>query len=73
MWLGAALSGGETVGLARVPLLAFVRLITREGLFPNRLSLDEGDGPGRRLDGGAGGSSRRAGPSAESCVAYCSP
>lgn len=29
MWLDAALSGGETVGLAWVPLLVFVRLITR--------------------------------------------
>ena len=36
MWLDAALSGGEAVGLARVPLLAFVRLITREGLSRTR-------------------------------------
>ncbi len=40
-WLDAALSGGETVGFAWVPLLAFVRLVTREGLFPNPLTLDE--------------------------------
>ncbi|BCO38275.1 ribonuclease VapC37 [Mycobacterium heckeshornense] len=32
--------GGDTVGLARVPLLAFVRLTTRHGLFPSPLSSD---------------------------------
>lgn len=36
-WLDGALSGGDTVGLAWVPLLAFVRLTTKEGLFPSPL------------------------------------
>lgn len=34
-WLDSALSGGAAVGLAWVPMLAFVRLVTRRGLFPN--------------------------------------
>lgn len=33
-WLDTALSGADTVGLAWVPLLAFVRLTTKIGLFP---------------------------------------
>lgn len=33
-WLDNALSGADTVGLAWVPLLAFVRLTTKIGLFP---------------------------------------
>lgn len=37
-WLDEALSGGDTVGLAWVPLLAFVRLTTRHGLFPSPLT-----------------------------------
>jgi toxin-antitoxin system PIN domain toxin len=37
-WLDAALSGSETVALAWVPLLAFVRLSTRAGLFPRPLT-----------------------------------
>ena len=40
-WLDAALSGADTVGLAWVPLLAFVRLTTREGLFPAPLRITE--------------------------------
>jgi toxin-antitoxin system PIN domain toxin len=36
-WLDAALSGTDTVGLAWVPLLAFVRLTTKVGLFPSPL------------------------------------
>ncbi|MEB3024083.1 type II toxin-antitoxin system VapC family toxin [[Mycobacterium] crassicus] len=36
-WLDRALSGADTVGFAWVPLLAFVRLSTKEGLFPNPL------------------------------------
>lgn len=40
-WLDAALSGADTVGFAWVALLAFVRLSTREGLFPRPLSMDE--------------------------------
>ena len=36
-WLDSALSGADTVGLAWVPLLAFVRLSTKVGLFPSPL------------------------------------
>lgn len=43
-WLDTALSGGDTVGLAWVPLLAFVRLTTKEGLFPSPLRLSEAMG-----------------------------
>ena len=35
-WLDGALSGADEVGFAWVPLLAFVRLTTKEGLFPHR-------------------------------------
>jgi uncharacterized protein len=37
-WLDGALSGADTVGLAWVPLLAFVRLTTKQGLFPTPLT-----------------------------------
>lgn len=37
-WLDGALSGADTVGLAWVPLLAFVRLSTKVGLFPSPLT-----------------------------------
>ncbi|BBX16900.1 VapC toxin family PIN domain ribonuclease [Mycolicibacterium duvalii] len=37
-WLDNALSGADTVGLAWVPLLAFLRLVTRHGLFPAPLA-----------------------------------
>jgi toxin-antitoxin system PIN domain toxin len=37
-WLDHALSGGDTVGLAWVPLLAFVRLTTKPELFPRPLT-----------------------------------
>ncbi len=37
-WLDGALSGADTVGLAWVPLLAFVRLTTKHGLFPKPLA-----------------------------------
>jgi toxin-antitoxin system PIN domain toxin len=40
-WLDSALSGADTIGLAWVPLLAFVRLTTKVGLFPNPLRTDE--------------------------------
>lgn len=40
-WLDDALSGADTVGLAWVPLLAFVRLTTKHGLFPTPLSADD--------------------------------
>lgn len=36
-WLDGALSGSDNVGLAWVPLLAFVRLSTKVGLFPSPL------------------------------------
>jgi uncharacterized protein len=39
-WLDGALSGGDTVGLAWVPLLAFLRLTTRDGLFPSPLTAE---------------------------------
>lgn len=40
-WLDGALSGGDTVGLAWAPLLAFVRLTTKVGLFPSPLSASD--------------------------------
>lgn len=43
-WLDAALSGADTVGLAWVPLLAFIRLTTKEGLFPSPLRPSEAMG-----------------------------
>jgi uncharacterized protein len=39
-WLDSALSSEETVAFAWVALLAFVRLTTREGLFPSPLPVD---------------------------------
>jgi toxin-antitoxin system PIN domain toxin len=39
-WLDAALSGADTVGFAWVPLLAFLRLSTKVGLFPSPLTPD---------------------------------
>lgn len=43
-WLDSALSGSDTVGLAWVALLAFIRLTTKEGLFPSPLSAEEAVG-----------------------------
>lgn len=40
-WLDGALAGGISVGLAWVPLLAFVRLVTKPGLFPAPLTVTE--------------------------------
>ncbi|MFZ5870228.1 MAG: type II toxin-antitoxin system VapC family toxin [Actinomycetota bacterium] len=40
-WVDEALSGGATVGFAWVPLLAFLRLSTRHGLFPRPLALHD--------------------------------
>jgi toxin-antitoxin system PIN domain toxin len=40
-WLDDALSGAETVAFAWMPLLAFVRLVTKPDLFPSPLSTDE--------------------------------
>lgn len=39
-WLDDALSGDEVVGFAWVVLLAFVRLVTKPGLFPSPLPVD---------------------------------
>lgn len=39
-WLDSSLSGNDTVAFAWIALLAFVRLSTREGLFPRPLSSD---------------------------------
>lgn len=33
-WLDRELSGADTVGLAWLPMLTFVRLTTKHGLFP---------------------------------------
>lgn len=40
-WLDAALSGEDTVAFAWIALLAFLRLATKDELFPRPLSLDE--------------------------------
>lgn len=40
-WLDDALSGGDTVAFAWVALLAFIRLATKEGLFPRPLTADD--------------------------------
>lgn len=40
-WLDRALSGEDVVGLAWVPLLAFLRLSTRAALFESPLSVGE--------------------------------
>lgn len=37
-WLDAALDGAETVGLAWIALLAFIRISTRPGIYPRPLS-----------------------------------
>jgi toxin-antitoxin system PIN domain toxin len=43
-WLDSALSGADSVGFSWVPLLAFVRLSSKEGLFPHPLPPDEAIG-----------------------------
>lgn len=40
-WLDGALSGSDVVGFSWVPLLAFVRLTTKVGLFPHPLQPPE--------------------------------
>jgi toxin-antitoxin system PIN domain toxin len=40
-WLDEALVGTETIGFTWVVLLAFLRLTTRVGLFPQPLTVDE--------------------------------
>jgi uncharacterized protein len=47
-WLDGALSGDATVAFSWIALLAFVRLATKEGLFPQPLSLG---GAMNRVDG----------------------
>ncbi|KAA1244883.1 type II toxin-antitoxin system VapC family toxin, partial [Mycobacterium simiae] len=39
-WLDNSLSGADSIGFAWVPLLAFLRLATKDGLFPRPLSAD---------------------------------
>ena len=43
-WLDTALAGAETVGLAWVALLAFVRVATSATIFPTPLTTDEATG-----------------------------
>jgi toxin-antitoxin system PIN domain toxin len=40
-WLDEALSGADTVAFSWLAVLAFVRLVTKVGLFPNPLTVDE--------------------------------
>ena len=40
-WLDGALAGQEPVAFAWVAVLAFIRLVTRRGIFPSPLSVDE--------------------------------
>ncbi|MDY7105191.1 MAG: TA system VapC family ribonuclease toxin [Actinomycetota bacterium] len=40
-WLDAALSGADTVAFSWLALLAFVRLTTEAGLFPQPFTVDE--------------------------------
>lgn len=40
-WLDDALSGEDTVGFSWIVLLAFVRLVTKAGLFPAPLTVPE--------------------------------
>ncbi|HEV2075571.1 MAG TPA: TA system VapC family ribonuclease toxin [Thermoleophilaceae bacterium] len=40
-WLDGALSGSRTVGFAWIALLAFLRLATRPGVFPQPLAHEE--------------------------------
>jgi toxin-antitoxin system PIN domain toxin len=40
-WLDRALSGADRVGFAWVPLLAFIRLVTKDGLFPSPLRVED--------------------------------
>ena len=56
-WLDQALSGADVVGFTWLALIAFVRISTKEGLFPHPMSADEAtdqvrrwlDAPGARL------------------------
>lgn len=39
-WLDSALSGTDTIAFSWMPLLAFIRLSTKVGLFPRPLSTE---------------------------------
>ena len=41
LWLDSSLAGSDSVGLAWVPLLAFVRLSTRAALFESPMRVDK--------------------------------
>ena len=43
-WLDASLAGAETVGLAWVALLAFIRIGTNPSILPNPMTADEATG-----------------------------
>ena len=40
LWLESALSGQETIGFSWIVLLAFLRITTRPGIFPNAFPVD---------------------------------
>src|SRR5690606_16051674 len=40
-WLDAGLSGDDTVGIAWIAALAFVRLVTKPGLFPRPMPVSD--------------------------------
>ncbi len=40
-WLDGALSGADTVAFSWIALLALVRFVTKVGLFPSPLTVDE--------------------------------
>jgi toxin-antitoxin system PIN domain toxin len=40
-WLDASLAGAETVGLAWIALLAFIRIATNPSIFPSAMTADE--------------------------------
>lgn len=42
-WLDDALSGGATVGFSWMAMLAFVRLATKDGIFPSPLTVAAAD------------------------------
>ncbi|MBZ2196808.1 type II toxin-antitoxin system VapC family toxin [Occultella gossypii] len=41
VWLDGALTGAATVGFAWVPMLAFIRLATKPGLFPRPATIEQ--------------------------------
>ncbi|GAB3297922.1 PIN domain-containing protein [Epidermidibacterium keratini] len=40
-WLDKSLNGADTVGFSWLAMTAFLRLVTKVGLFPNAMSVDE--------------------------------